>query len=247
MARFFIDRPIFATVLALVIVIIGLIACYTLPIAEYPEIVPPTIVVNAKYPGASPQVIADTVATPLEQEINGVERMLYMASQSTSDGQVSITITFQLGTDLDKAQVLVQNRVAIAEPRLPETVRRLGITTQKSSPDLLLTPGLFARVRVPAGDKYKALMLPPEALGSDLSQQFVFVVDAQNLAQYRKVTPGPIIDGLRVIRDGLQPDDWVIVKGVQRAKTGAKVDPIKPDSAGAPPTPPATPSVQPRS
>ena len=138
MSRFFIDRPIFATVLALVIVIIGLIACYTLPIAEYPEITPPTIVVNARYPGASPQVIADTVATPLEQEINGVERMLYMASQSTSDGQMSLTITFQLGTDLDKAQVLVQNRVAIAEPRLPETVRRFGVTTQKSSPDLLL-------------------------------------------------------------------------------------------------------------
>jgi multidrug efflux pump len=138
MSRFFIDRPIFATVLALVIVIVGLIACYTLPIAEYPEITPPTIVVSARYPGASPQVIADTVATPLEQEINGVERMLYMTSQSTSDGQMSITITFQLGTDLDKAQVLVQNRVAIAEPRLPETVRRLGVTTQKSSPDLLL-------------------------------------------------------------------------------------------------------------
>ena len=138
MSRFFIDRPIFATVLALVIVIIGLIACYSLPIAEYPEVTPPTIVVSARYPGASPQVIADTVATPLEQEINGVERMLYMASQSTSDGQMSLTITFQLGTDLDKAQVLVQNRVAIAEPRLPETVRRLGITTQKSSPDLLL-------------------------------------------------------------------------------------------------------------
>src|SRR6267142_1901515 len=137
-SRFFIDRPIFATVLALVIVIIGLIACYTLPIAEYPEIAPPTIIVNARYPGASPQVIAETVATPLEQEINGVERMLYMSSQSTSDGQMALTITFQLGTDLDKAQVLVQNRVAIAEPRLPEDVRRIGITTRKSSPDLLM-------------------------------------------------------------------------------------------------------------
>src|SRR6266446_5948314 len=143
-SRFFIDRPIFATVLALVIVIIGLIACYTLPIAEYPEIVPPTIVVNARYPGASPQIIADTVATPLEQEINGVERMLYMASQSTSDGQMALTITFQLGTDLDKAQVLVQNRVAIAEPRLPEIVRRFGITTQKTSPDLLLVVHLLS-------------------------------------------------------------------------------------------------------
>src|SRR5438445_4556626 len=143
-SRFFIDRPIFATVLALLIVIIGLIACYTLPIAEYPEVTPPTIVVNARYPGASPQIIADTVATPLEQEINGVERMLYMASQSTSDGQMAITITFQLGTDLDKAQVLVQNRVAIDEPRLHETVRRFGITTQKSSPDLLLVVHLLS-------------------------------------------------------------------------------------------------------
>src|SRR6266571_479065 len=109
------------------------------------------------------------------------------------------------------------------------------------NPDLLLVPGLFARVRLPAGSKYKALLLPPEAVGSDLSQQFVFVVDTQNLAQYRKVAMGPIIDGLRVIRDGLQPDDWVIVKGVQRAKTGAKVDPIKPDSAGSQPSPPAEP------
>ena len=100
---------------------------------------------------------------------------------------------------------------------------------------------------MPAGDKYKALMLPPEAVGSDLSQQFVFVVDDQNLVQYRKVTPGPIIDGWRVIRDGLQPDDWVIVKGVQRAKTGAKVDPIKQDSAGSQPSPPAHLSVRPRS
>ena len=110
------------------------------------------------------------------------------------------------------------------------------------NPDLLLAPGLFARVRVPAGDKYRALMLPPEAVGSDLSQQFVFVVDDQNLAQYRKVTLGPIIDGLRVIRDGVQPEDWVIVKGVQRAKTGAKVDPIRQATPDAPP--PASPASE---
>src|SRR5918992_2365704 len=143
-SRFFVDRPIFATVLSIVIVIIGLIACYFLPVAEYPEITPPTIVVTTRYPGANPQVIAETVATPLEQEINGVDNMLYMSSQSTSDGQMALTITFRLGTDLDEAQVLVQNRVAVAEPRLPETVRRLGITTQKSSPDLLLVVNLLS-------------------------------------------------------------------------------------------------------
>jgi NodT family efflux transporter outer membrane factor (OMF) lipoprotein len=144
LSHFFVDRPIFATVLSIVIVIVGGIACFTLPVSEYPEIVPPTIVVGASYPGASPEVIAETVATPLEQEINGVENMLYMSSQSTSDGQMQLTITFKLGTDLDQAQVLVENRVAVAEPRLPEEVRRVGITTQKRSPDLLLVVHLLA-------------------------------------------------------------------------------------------------------
>jgi hydrophobe/amphiphile efflux-1 (HAE1) family protein len=143
-SRFFIDRPIFAAVLSIVIVIIGAIAYVSLPVAAYPDIVPPTIVVRASYPGASPQVIADTVATPIEQEVNGVEDMLYMSSQSTTDGQMTLTITFRLGTDLDKAQVLVQNRVAIAEPRLPEEVRRVGVTTIKSSPDLLMVVHLLS-------------------------------------------------------------------------------------------------------
>src|SRR5262245_40084855 len=124
-AHFFIDRPIFAGVISIVIVILGSIAYFTLPAAQYPDVVPPTIVVRASYPGASPDVIAATVATPIEQEVNGVEEMLYMSSQSTNDGQMTLTITFKLGTDLDKAQVLVQNRVAIAEPRLPDDVRRL--------------------------------------------------------------------------------------------------------------------------
>lgn len=137
-AQFFIDRPIFATVVSTVIVILGIIAYYDLPAAQYPDIVPPTIVVRASYPGASPDVIAETVATPIEQEVNGVEDMLYMSSQSTNDGAMTLTITFKLGTDLDKAQVLVQNRVATAEARLPEDVRRLGVTTIKSSPDLLM-------------------------------------------------------------------------------------------------------------
>ena len=126
------------------VVIAGAIAYFTLPIAQYPEVVPPTVVVRASYPGANPQVIADTVATPMEQQINGVEDMLYMSSQSTSDGQMALTITFKLGTNLDKAQVLVQNRVAIAEPILPEEVRRGGVTTTKSSPDLLLVAHLLS-------------------------------------------------------------------------------------------------------
>ncbi|MDD9926890.1 MAG: multidrug efflux RND transporter permease subunit [Rhodospirillaceae bacterium] len=137
-AHFFVDRPIFATVVSLVIVIIGLIAYGALPVSQYPEIAPPSIVVRASYPGANAQTVARTVATPLEQEINGVEGMLYMSSYSTSDGSMSLTITFKLGTDLDTAQILVQNRVSIAEPRLPEEVRRLGITTTKSSPDLMM-------------------------------------------------------------------------------------------------------------
>ena len=143
-SRFFIDRPIFAAVLSIVTIILGAISYAALPVAQYPEVVPPTIVVQASYPGAPPEVIADTVATPIEQEVNGVEDMLYMSSQATTDGQMTLTITFRLGTDLDKAQVLVQNRVAIAEPRLPEDVRRVGVTTLKSSPDLLMVVHLLS-------------------------------------------------------------------------------------------------------
>jgi hydrophobe/amphiphile efflux-1 (HAE1) family protein len=142
--HFFIDHPIFATVISIVIVILGGVSYWSLPASQYPDVVPPTIVVRASYPGASPEVIAATVATPIEQEVNGVEDMLYMSSQCTMDGAMTLTITFRLGTDLDKAQVLVQNRVAVAEPRLPEDVRRLGITTLKSSPDLLMVVHLIS-------------------------------------------------------------------------------------------------------
>ena len=137
-SRFFIDRPVFAGVLSFIIFLGGLIAMTILPISEYPDVVPPQIVVRANYPGANPKVIAETVATPLEESINGVEDMLYMSSQATTDGLMTLTVTFKLGTDPDQAQQLVQNRVGQAEPRLPEEVRRLGITTIKSSPDLMM-------------------------------------------------------------------------------------------------------------
>jgi multidrug efflux pump len=137
-SHFFIRRPIFAAVLSIMIVLLGLIALFELPIAQYPEVAPPTVFVSAIYPGASADVVGATVATPLEQEINGVENMLYMSSQCSSDGQLRLGVTFKTGTDLDKAQVLVQNRVAVAEPRLPEDVRRLGIITTKRSPSITL-------------------------------------------------------------------------------------------------------------
>jgi multidrug efflux pump len=144
LSKFFIDRPIFAGVLSLLTFIAGLIAVGGLPISEYPEVVPPTVVVRANYPGANPKVIAETVATPLEEAINGVEGMLYMSSQATTDGLMTLNVTFKLGTDPDKAQQLVQNRVSQAEPRLPEEVRRLGVTTIKSSPDLTMVVHLLS-------------------------------------------------------------------------------------------------------
>src|SRR5688572_26854461 len=144
LSRFFIDRPIFAGVLSILIFLAGLLALRVMPVSEYPEVAPPQVVVRAQYPGANPKVIAEAVATPLEEQINGVEGMLYMSSQATADGVMTLTVTFRLGTDPDKAQQLVQNRVAQAEPRLPEAVRRLGITTVKSSPDLTMVVHLLS-------------------------------------------------------------------------------------------------------
>src|SRR5436305_456324 len=153
-SHFFIRRPIFAGVLSAVIFLLGLIAMWRLPISEYPEVVPPTVVVQATYPGANPKTISETVAAPLEQAINGVENSLYMFSQATPDGMMALTVTFKLGTDIDQAQVQVQNRVSQALPKLPEEVRALGVTTTKQSPDLTMVVHL-----VSPNDRYDEIYL----------------------------------------------------------------------------------------
>src|SRR6185312_12930197 len=143
-SHFFIDRPIFASVIAIVIVILGGVAYTRLPVAQYPEIAPPTINVSGQYPGASAETVAETVVAPIEQQINGVEGMLYISSNSTADGRFSIAVTFDLGTNLDTAQVQVQNRVATATPRLPADVRNIGVTVAKASPDLMMVVHLLS-------------------------------------------------------------------------------------------------------
>ncbi|WP_299216190.1 multidrug efflux RND transporter permease subunit [uncultured Aquimarina sp.] len=143
-SHIFIKRPIFAAVLSILILIVGGLAYVSLPVSQFPDVAPPTVQVTATYPGANAQTLSETVATPLEQQINGVEGMIYMTSQSSADGRVTLQVVFELGTDLDRAQVQVQNRVAIAEPRLPESVRRLGIITEKIAPDILLVVNMYS-------------------------------------------------------------------------------------------------------
>jgi multidrug efflux pump len=140
----FVDRPIFAAVLSILVFIAGVIAIFKLPISEYPEVVPPSVVVRAQFPGANPKVIAETVAAPLEEQINGVENMLYMSSQATTDGVMTLTITFKIGTNVEQAETQVQNRVQRALPRLPEEVRQIGVTTVKSSPNITMVVHLLS-------------------------------------------------------------------------------------------------------
>src|ERR1700738_736280 len=154
LARFFIDRPVLAWVISVVIILLGAIAAALLPVAEYPEITPPNVQVTAKYPGANAQVVADTVASPIEQQVVGVENMLYMSSQSNNDGSYTLDVTFALGTDVNVAQVLVQNRVAIAEPTLPDVVKAIGVTVKKQSPDILLEVSLFSEDNPETGRPY---------------------------------------------------------------------------------------------
>ncbi|MCC6714090.1 MAG: efflux RND transporter permease subunit, partial [Gammaproteobacteria bacterium] len=153
-SAFFVDRPIFAAVLSIIVFTAGLIAIPLLPISEYPDVVPPSVAVRAVYPGANPKVIAETVATPLEEAINGVEHMMYMKSVAASDGVLTLTVTFRPGTDIDLAQVQVQNRVNQALPRMPEDVRRMGVTTAKQSPNLTMVVHLLS-----PDERYDALYL----------------------------------------------------------------------------------------
>src|ERR1051325_8345533 len=154
LARFFIDRPVLAWVISIVIILLGGIASGLLPIAQYPQVTPPTVRVTAVYPGANAKVVAETVAAPIEQQVNGVENMLYMSSQSSNDGSYSLDVTFQLGTDLNMAQVLVQNRVAIAQPTLPDVVKAIGVTVKKRSPDILLVFNLYSEIEKKPGKPY---------------------------------------------------------------------------------------------
>jgi hydrophobe/amphiphile efflux-1 (HAE1) family protein len=209
LSHFFIDRPIFAAVLSAFVTIAGALALLKLPISEYPEVVPPSVVVRATYPGANPKVVADTVAAPLEQSIVGVEDMLYMSSTATMDGSLNLTITFRVGTDIDRAQVQVQNRVSQALPRLPEEVRNLGVTTVKSSPNLTMVVHLTS----PDG-RYDSLYLRNYAVlnvrdvlarlpgmgevrvfgGGDYSMRVW--LDPQKLAA-RNLTSGDVVDAIR--------------------------------------------------
>src|SRR3954454_16796798 len=143
-SKFFIERPIFANVIAIMTMLVGAVTLIGLPVEQYPKITPPTVQVTTTYPGANAQVLSDVVASPIEQEVNGVEGMLYMSSSCSSNGSYTLTVTFEVGTDLDKAQVLIQNRVAIAQPRLPQEVQRQGITTKKQSTSIILVVGLIS-------------------------------------------------------------------------------------------------------
>src|SRR5436305_15288392 len=142
LSRFFIDRPVFANVIAVLTVLFGVVALYRLPVERYPAITPPTVVVSATYPGANAKVVADTVAAPIEQQVNGVENMMYMSSTSSADGSYTLTITFEIGTNLDDASVLVQNRMAVAEPTLPAEVRQQGVTVKKQASNIVLAISL---------------------------------------------------------------------------------------------------------
>jgi multidrug efflux pump len=228
LSKFFIDRPIFAAVLSILIFVAGLLSLRSLPISEYPDVVPPTIVVRAQYPGANPRVIAETVATPIEEAVNGVEGMLYMSSQATTDGVMTLNVTFRLGTDPDKAQQLVQNRVSQAEPRLPEEVRRLGVTTVKSSPDLTIVVHLLS-----PNNRYDLTYLRNYALLNVRDR----LARVQGVGQVQIFGGGDYslrvwLDPQKVAEHGLSPSDVVREIRAQNVQAAAGVIGASPSPAG---------------
>src|SRR6267154_1298732 len=228
-SHFFIERPIFAMVISIVIVIAGMLAYISLPTAQYPEIAPPTVQVTASYPGADPKVVAETVATPIEQQINGVENMLYMSSQSTADGTMTLTVTFKLGTDLDIAQVLAQNRVAIATPQLPQEVRNLGVTVQKQSPDLMMVVHLIS----PNGTYDQAYISNYAFLQIRDPLSRLLGVGNVNVFGAREYSMRIWLDPDRMYSRGLTTDDIVTAIQAQNIQVAA-------GRLGAEPAPPGT-------
>src|SRR5437870_2337968 len=216
-SRFFINRPIFASVTSIVIVLGGSIALFTLPVAQYPEITPPTVEVSAVYPGANAQVVADTVAAPIEQQVNGVEGMMYMSSQCTNDGTYTLTVTFKPGSDLNISQVLVQNRVSLAEPILPDLVKRRGISVKKKSPNVLMIVNLSS----PDGSRdnlylsnYATIQLRDELL------RLAGVGDVTYLGQ-RDYSMRLWLDPQKLSRYGLIPQDVIAAVQAQNVQVAA--------------------------
>ncbi|MGB7160939.1 MAG: multidrug efflux RND transporter permease subunit [Tepidisphaeraceae bacterium] len=233
LGHFFIDRPVFAAVLSIVTILVGAIAMFNLPVAQYPEIAPPTVVVNARYPGANAQVVSDSIATPIEQQINGVENMLYMSSQCNNDGSLQLTVTFALGTDLDIAQVQVQNRVALAEPQLPEEVRRQGVTVRKSSPDITLVIQLFS-----PGEKFDRLYLSNFAT-LNVRDQIARVAGVGDIRVFgaRDYAMRLWVDPQKMTARGITAGDVVAAVREQNVQVAAGV-------VGAPPLPPGAADFQ---
>src|SRR5881398_105738 len=226
-SRFFINGPIFASVLSIVIVLAGGIALSTLPVAQYPDITPPTVEVSASYPGANAKVVADTVAAPIEQQVNGVEGMMYMSSQCTNDGNYTLTVTFKPGSDLNISQVLVQNRVSLAEPILPDLVKRRGISVKKKSPNVLMIVNLVSKDSSRSSlelSNYATIQIRDEL------SRLPGVGDITYLGQ-RDYSMRLWLDPQKLAAYNLNPEDVIRAVEAQNIQVAA-------GQIGAPPTPP---------